>query len=129
VSSLSLIHSKLFVDTLHHLDLEYGWTQSHGYFAIMGGFMIFEGDKAQRIVKPDELEELLKNNEIRITKEEIRDKGRGDALSKGLILIQTTWFILQCIARKVERLPITELELVTLAFAATQLRDVRSLVE
>jgi hypothetical protein len=95
----------------------YGWTQSHGYYAIMGGFMIFEGDKGHTVM-PDELGELLKNGNIRITKEEIRDKGRGDALSKGLILVQTTWFILQCIARRVEGLPITELELVTLAFAA-----------
>ena len=65
-----------------------------------------------------ELGELLKKGEIKITKEEIKDKGRGDAFSKGLILIQTTWFILQCIARKVEHLPITGLELVTIAFAA-----------
>jgi hypothetical protein len=85
----------------------------------MGGFMIFDG-KEPYTVDPasKELGELLKKGEINITKEEIKDKGRGDALSKGLTLIQTTWFILQCIARKAEHLPITELELVTLAFAA-----------
>lgn len=80
--------------------------------------MIFEGDKKLHTVTPDELDQLLKNGDIRITAKEIRDKGRGDGLSKGLILIQTTWFILQCIARKVKHLPITQLELVTLAFAA-----------
>lgn len=81
--------------------------------------MIFDG-KEPYTVDPasKELGELLKKGEINITKEEIKDKGRGDALSKGLTLIQTTWFILQCIARKAEHLPITELELVTLAFAA-----------
>ena len=84
----------------------------------MGGFAIFEGDKVHHVVTAEELDDLLKNGEIRITEKEIRDKGRGDALSKGLVLIQTTWFILQCIARKVAHLPITELELVTLAFAA-----------
>jgi hypothetical protein len=115
---LSLTYIRNWLLMLHHLDLAYGWTQSHGYFAIMGGFMIFEGDKEHHTVTPDELEELLKNGNIRITEKEIRDKGRGDALSKGLILVQTTWFILQCIARRVEGLPITELELVTLAFAA-----------
>lgn len=82
--------------------------------------MIFEEGKEPYIVDPasEELRDLLDRGEIKISKEEIKDKGRGDALSKGLILIQTTWFILQCIARKVEHLPITELELVTLAFAA-----------
>src|ERR1700732_3625752 len=101
--------------------LAYGWTQSHGYFAIMGGFMIFDGNsKEPYIVDPasKELGELLKKGEINITEEEIKDKGRGDALSKGFTLIQTAWFIPQCIARTAEHLPITELELVTLAFAA-----------
>ena len=60
----------------------------------------------------------MKHGKINITEKEIRDKGRGDALSKGLILIQTAWFVLQCVARRVERLPVTELELVTLAFGA-----------
>jgi hypothetical protein len=84
----------------------------------MGGFAIFEGDEVHHVVTAEELDDLLKNDEIRITEKEIRHKGRGDALSKGLVLIQATWFILQCIARKVAHLPITELELVTLAFAA-----------
>lgn len=101
-----------------HRDVAFGWTQSHGYFAIMGGFMVFEGDKEHHSVSPEELKKLLKEGAIRITEKEIKDKGRGDALSKGFILVQTTWFILQCIARRIEGLPITELELVTLAFAA-----------
>ena len=84
----------------------------------MGGFAIFEGDEVHHVVTAEELDDLLKNDEIRITEKEIRHKGRGDALSNGLVLIQTTWFILQCIAPKVARLLITELELVTLAFAA-----------
>jgi hypothetical protein len=85
------------------------------------GFPIFKGNDVPHVVTAEELDDLLKNGEIIITRKEIRDKGRGDALSKGLILIQTTWFILQCIARKVAHLPITELELVTLAFAALNL--------
>lgn len=32
-------------------------------------------------------------------------------------MVQTGWFILQCLARAIDHLPITELELVTLAFA------------
>jgi hypothetical protein len=82
----------------------------------MGGFMVYEENGSYHTLRPEELEDLLKHGKINITEKEIRDKGRGDALSKGLILIQTGWFILQCIARRVERLPITELELVTLAF-------------
>lgn len=82
--------------------------------------MIFESnsDNGDHTVLPKELDELLSNGAIRITQNEIKDKGRSDALSKGLVLVQTTWFVIQCIARRIEHLPITELELVTLAFAA-----------
>lgn len=82
--------------------------------------MLFEDntDTNPRILNPFELEEYLQCGEIDITENEIQDKSNGDILSKGLVILQTTWFLLQCIARRVEHLPITELELVTLALAA-----------
>ena len=52
------------------------------------------------------------------TKEEIKDKGKSDWLAKSLVLLQTSWFVMQCIARAKEHLPITHLEIVTLAYAA-----------
>ena len=53
-----------------------------------------------------------------ITAEEIHDKARGDFLSKALVILQTLWFIGQCIARGKQDLALTELELVTLALAS-----------
>ncbi|TDL14700.1 hypothetical protein BD410DRAFT_757029 [Rickenella mellea] len=107
--------------TKHHVE---GWTQTHGFFALMGGFMLFDGDKALYTLTPEKLDELVKDGKImfpQITKEDIEDKSKGDIVSKGFVILQTTWFVLQCIARGVERLPITELELVTLAFAVLNL--------
>ena len=52
-----------------------------------------------------------------ITAAEIKDTGRGDFVSKAIALLQTTWFIVQCVARGVESIALTELELVTLALA------------
>ena len=52
------------------------------------------------------------------TKEEIEDKGKSDWLAKSLVLLQTSWFVMQCIAHAIEHLPITHLEIVTLAYAA-----------
>ena len=52
------------------------------------------------------------------TEEEIKDKGKSDWLAKSLVLLQTSWFVMQCIARAKEHLPITHLEIVTLAYAA-----------
>jgi len=97
-----------------------GWTQCHGFFAIMGGFTLSKDSKASRILMPDQLKSLSDADEIsfpEITEKEIQDKSKGDGLSKGLAIVQTGWFVLQCIARGVERLPVTELEIVTLAFA------------
>jgi len=52
------------------------------------------------------------------TEVEIKDEGKSDWLAKSLVLVQTSWFVMQCIARAVERLPVTHLEIVTLAYAA-----------
>lgn len=112
----------------------------HGFFALMGGFMLFDGDKAIRILRPDELralkgahngfvrtsrdENLLLNTTREetefphITKKDIEDRSQGDLLSKAVLCIQTAWFILKLIGRSLEHLPITELELVTLAFVS-----------
>ncbi|TDL29163.1 hypothetical protein BD410DRAFT_7053 [Rickenella mellea] len=101
-----------------------GWTQTHGFFALMGGFMLYEGDQPIRTLLPDELELLFLAGQIdfpHITEEEIKDRSKGDFVSKGLVIVQTGWFIMQCVARGVEHLPITKLELSTLAFAVLNL--------
>jgi hypothetical protein len=50
------------------------------------------------------------------TEEEIKDRGESDEISKFIVILQTSWFIIQCIARSVNDLPLTELEIVTLAY-------------
>ena len=49
------------------------------------------------------------------TTAEIEDRSKGDALWK---ILQTTWFLMQCIARGQQRLALTELELIALALAS-----------
>ena len=55
----------------------------------------------------------------KITEADIKDRSmtKGDFLSKLIAIFQTAWFILQCIARGHQGFALTELELVTLAFA------------
>ena len=98
------------------INLERGWTRNHGFFAIMGGFMLYDGEKPLHTLDPFELESTSFDFP-NITEGEINDRSKGDILSKGLVIIQTSWFILRCVARGVEGLPVTELELLTLAFA------------
>ena len=53
-----------------------------------------------------------------VTEARINDHGKADGLAKGIALLQTLWFIVQCIARFADRhLILTELELVTAALA------------
>ena len=66
------------------------------------------------------LRELVKDAEfkIRITEEEVTHRSKGDALSKIIFILQSTWFIMQCLGRCVQELNLNQLELTTLALAS-----------
>ena len=71
--------------------------------------------KHSQDVGREALHELLKNT---FTEDEIWDKSKGDTLAKAIVALQTTWFLAQIIGRAMQRLTITELEVITLAYAA-----------
>ena len=97
------------------------WTRAHSFFLIMGGFTLHKRGMPVRILEARELEELWETGRIEwptVTKGEIADRSKGDYLSKTIVLFQTTWFVGQCIARGAYGLTVTELEVVTVAFAS-----------
>ncbi|KAG1742646.1 uncharacterized protein EDB91DRAFT_1236838 [Suillus paluster] len=82
----------------------YAWTQTHSFFVLMGGFMLY----------------LLREGHIDVpvlTAKQIKDKSKGNLISKGLAILQVAWFVLQLISRVIFHLEITQLEVGTLAFA------------
>ncbi|KAG6870965.1 hypothetical protein C0995_009390, partial [Termitomyces sp. Mi166 len=89
----------------------------------MGGFQVCKPDDTSNpmTLHPDDIRPYLENHDIVISKEEIMDRSKGDILSKCLVLLQVTWFILQVLARAIQHLAISELEIVTLAFALLNL--------
>ncbi|KAH9480667.1 hypothetical protein JR316_0007267 [Psilocybe cubensis] len=100
---------------------KHSWTMTHAFFLIMGGFVLYKGDEDLGTLTVSLFKELEASNEIDfpvVTEEDLADKSKGDSLSKGLVIVQTTWFMIQCIARAAQGLDITELELVTVAFAS-----------
>ncbi|KIK64257.1 hypothetical protein GYMLUDRAFT_437380 [Collybiopsis luxurians FD-317 M1] len=109
------------VRTLREFDACQHWTMTHGMFLVMGGFMLTDASgKISQVLQEKNLAHLLFQGDIvlpHISESEIMDRSKGDALAKTLVLIQTTWFIAQVISRAVLHLPITELELTTVAFA------------
>ncbi|KAI0059880.1 hypothetical protein BV25DRAFT_1918237 [Artomyces pyxidatus] len=93
------------------------WTSRHGFFVTMGGFYYYKDGKPQHPLSRSDVVNLVRSGDIvPPTEEEIRGWSQGDALSKTLAVIQTFWFILQAIARHTEHLPITQLEVMTLAY-------------
>ena len=73
----------------------------------MGGFVDGSRSKTSRL-------RLVQNKEIEypiVTREEIQNKSKGDAVTKALVVLQTTWFLLQCAACGSQHLALTELEL------------------
>ena len=101
----------------------------------MGGFHLFERSSEEtsnvdRSISQDDDKplhplgesDLWKCDEyesfIMLTEVEIKDRGKSDWLAKSLVLLQTSWFVMQCIARAREHLPVTHLEIVTLAYAS-----------
>jgi hypothetical protein len=56
-----------------------------------------------------------------ISEEDIVDKSAGDGLSKLIAMVQVIWFVTQLIGRRVMRITITELEVVTAGYAVMNL--------
>ncbi|KIK52157.1 hypothetical protein GYMLUDRAFT_265520 [Collybiopsis luxurians FD-317 M1] len=162
-----------------------GWTMSHAFFALMGGFALYEGRQFLSVLRfipssssdrrrilenfgesgryplnpvsthdddahvplstgsladdlpkqsTDNLEDHLapaSKDAVddhsfvahykfigRVSEREVKDRSRSDGFAKLVALGQTSWFVVQLFARWAEDLPVTELEVMTLAFAA-----------
>ncbi|KAJ7053322.1 hypothetical protein C8F01DRAFT_1330088 [Mycena amicta] len=92
-------------------------SKRHGFFISMGGFV--SRSNHQPIVTSHQLHGVpgyLADIQA-VREQDIKDKSKGDALSKGVAIAQQIWFTTQCLARVHQHLPVTQLELVTLAFA------------
>ncbi|KAJ6573413.1 hypothetical protein DFH09DRAFT_1151777 [Mycena vulgaris] len=99
---------------------KFGVSTTHGFFFAMGGF-VSRGKMGHPIIILKQLEGPFGaeyHADIRaVDTASIMDRSKGDALSKGVALMQSFWFIIQCFARLSQHLPLTEIEVVTLAFA------------
>lgn len=86
----------------------------------MGGIILCEDGVPVQVLDYPRLKSHIQNKTIdipRITSAEVQDRSKGDFISKGVVLVHTTWFVVECIARWRENLPLSELEVVTLGFA------------
>ncbi|KAG2069344.1 hypothetical protein BDR04DRAFT_1232257 [Suillus decipiens] len=76
--------------------------------------------KSYLTLRPDYILKLIHDGCIDVptlTAKQIHDRSKGNAISKGLIMVQVAWFIMQLITRAIYHLETTQLETGTLAFA------------
>jgi hypothetical protein len=110
------------------------WTLTHSYFANMGGLVFLDLSKsrdwrlqyltltASRIgsgyfIPPsgDATFHVLKG--LVLDEKDIEDQSKADVLLRTLAVLQITWIILTVLVRGVTGLPLTQLEIATLAFS------------
>ncbi|KAG2741486.1 hypothetical protein P692DRAFT_201726594, partial [Suillus brevipes Sb2] len=102
-------------------DDAFEWTLTHGFFACMGGFVLYVDGEPRAALDPNELLSLVSRGSVEmptITEAEIKDRSKGDGISKCVAILQLVWFIIQLIARYAQGLPVTLLEIDTLGVAA-----------
>ncbi|KAI0043362.1 hypothetical protein FA95DRAFT_1498730 [Auriscalpium vulgare] len=98
------------------------WTLRHGFFISMGGFHYYKnGRPIHPLTAYDVLGHVLDGEIIPPTDDEIQAMAQADGLSKGLAVLQTLWFVIQCAARRAENIPITQIEVMTLAYTSITL--------
>ena len=94
-----------------------GWTRKHGFFFLMGGFMLYKNDNPSETLLQCRLDNLVEDGSISFpvfTKADIQHRSRS---SQPLLLIyslQVSWFFTQFFARLASHQPLAHLELVTL---------------
>ncbi|TFK24805.1 hypothetical protein FA15DRAFT_704241 [Coprinopsis marcescibilis] len=108
------------------------WTNVHGHFLQMGGF-IFQDELGTHYLNiwSEIIDAFFKESwtkeccrrrrkallSLPLTAEEISDRSKGDIIAKTFVVIQTSWFIIHFIVRAALKLDITELEIITLGYA------------
>ncbi|KAK0736188.1 hypothetical protein B0T21DRAFT_366457 [Apiosordaria backusii] len=112
---------------------KHAWTMTHSWYAKMGGFVIDTARDTESEpyvfgspwVSVDSiwiLETIASEGWLPdLPKSYIDDKSKADGIAKTLVIVQSSWMILQCVMRWTSGLTVTSLELNTLAHAVCAL--------
>ncbi|KAK6437925.1 hypothetical protein LTR95_005873 [Oleoguttula sp. CCFEE 5521] len=103
------------------------WSIMHAFFADMGGFVLREPSPNASLAPrfkdiPIDAVQILwlaEKGHVHwpdISEEQIRDKNKADGFARLLTVIQIVWFGISCLGHAAQRLPISCLELGTIAY-------------
>ena len=116
------VESRTTLKEMKQLGLD--WSRVHGFYAGMGGYVLNHRGMQIPLVVP-EIISLLKITSKDgerpfslppLTREDIEDRSKAGDIGKLFAGVQIGWLILQCIARAGYHLPISQLEISTVAF-------------
>ena len=100
------------------VDSAWSWSPNLSLFTVAGGFCVDSSSffpKQRLYLTPAGIIELARLGIMpSIDEEAIQDRSKADVFAKSIVLIQVTWFLVQTLARLVQNLPISLLELHTL---------------
>ena len=94
------------------------WTMVHGFYADSGGFMLKAPDAPAFPVTARQIQHLVESKYMavpNISEDEIFDKSKADQVTKIIAYLQTGWFVTKCIARGIQHLPVSPMEISTCA--------------
>jgi hypothetical protein len=100
-----------------HPHSEKPWSLKQYFFLEMGGFVVQTGPETKKYFHPWDLLQLLQEGKVEmpdLEDKDVDDRSKANWFTKSISLIQICWFLLQLLARAIEHLPITTLELYTL---------------
>ena len=89
------------------------------FFADMGGFILQTSDWAPFPINAKQLHYLVIHGYLpypEITKDEIKDRSKIDAVLRAITVLQTLWFVMNSLARVDQNLARTTFELTTIGF-------------
>jgi hypothetical protein len=96
------------------------WTMTHAFLADMGGFVLHAEDGMFPLNSEQVLYLVEKRHvdvsDVVVEKRVIEDKNKGDKMARFLTVCQILWFSINSVARLIQHLAITTLELTTLGF-------------
>ena len=94
------------------------WTIVHAFYADSGGFLLHSQDTNAFPITAKQIHYLVQKGHIPLpilTRREIWDKSKADRLAKTIAGTQAIWLVAQVAARGIQHLPVTLLELSTVA--------------
>ncbi|KAI1733761.1 hypothetical protein F4680DRAFT_379272 [Xylaria scruposa] len=122
VAASQWLSARRSVEQMKDLNSLDSWTMVHAFYGNSGGFLLQLPGESAFPINAECIHFLASRGYIpvpTITRNEIWDKSKSDLFAKGFALLQIGWIIIQSVARVIDGLSVSPLELFTLAFVAS----------